>query len=170
MNELEGLVRVGIYALMGISVLWAIGVVAFKKLFHAALALGGVLVGVAGIYISLHAEFLAVIQIFVYVGAVATLIIFSIMLTEKYNDETIAQHNKQSVLALLSVASFAFILIHVIKQTPWPGKLLTVGEPISILDIGTALLTTYVFPFEVIAIILTGALIGAVIVAKKEKD
>ena len=84
-----------VYGIMALSVIAAIGVVTLRNLFHAALFLAGVLLGTAGLFISLHADFLAMVQILIYVGAVLTLIIFAIMLTGRISDPSIKQKNNQ---------------------------------------------------------------------------
>jgi len=167
MADLQGMIQWSVYALMGICVFWALCAVTLRSLFHAALAFTAVLLGIAGIYISLHAEFLAVVQVLVYVGAVMTIIIFAIMLTERFTDTKIKQSNGQSWIGLLGGAFFIGVMVKIILRTPWPMAE-TVHENISALEIGKALLNIYVFPFEVLAIILTAVLIGALVIAKKE--
>jgi NADH-quinone oxidoreductase subunit J len=152
---------------MAASVIAAIGVVTLRNLFHAALALVAVLVGVAGIYFALHAEFLAVVQILLYVGAVMTLVIFTVMLTERLPDKTVRQINQQSLPALIVIPLFLAILFQIIRQTPWPLKEYTLKNPATTFDLAKALLGPYVFPFEVISVVLIAALIGAIVVAKR---
>jgi len=170
MSDLIPFIRIGLYVLMGISILAAIAAVTLRSMFHAALGLIVVLMGIAGLFFALHAEFLAVVQILLYVGAVMTLVIFAIMLTENLGDKSTRQSNKQSVVALIGVIAFLGLLFGVLTRTPWPVKSATVAARIGTFELGEALLGTYVLPFEVISVVLIAALIGAIIIAKKDKE
>ncbi len=122
MPVLTEIVKIGIYLVMAISVAAALGAVLFKNIFHASLALIVTLIGIAGIFISLHAEFLAGVQLLLYVGAVMTLVIFAIMMTERLGDKTIAQQNKLPLPALSGAIIFLMTLVGIIYATPWPVK------------------------------------------------
>ncbi len=169
MPMLDLLVKFGIYAAMIISIVAAIGVVTLRSLFHAALALAAVLVGIAGIFIALRAEFLAMVQILVYVGAVMTLVIFAVMLTERLGDKTVQQNNQQSWLALIGIVAFVSILARVIMQAPWPIQPQNANFLVDTAMLGKVLLGPFVFPFEVISVVLIAALIGAIVVAKGDR-
>jgi len=160
--------NIAVYAIMGVSVIAAIGVVTLRNLFHAALTLAMVLLGTAAVFISLQAEFLAMVQILIYVGAVMTLIIFAVMLTSRLTDESIPQQNKQGFPAFLVVSLLGAVLIFILLQAPWPIHAPGVHSPVSVTDLAKAMLGNYVFPFEVISVILIAALIGAVTIAKKD--
>ncbi|MBP9865900.1 MAG: NADH-quinone oxidoreductase subunit J [Candidatus Omnitrophica bacterium] len=167
MLPLEIIIKTGIYALMAVCLLGALLSVLFRNLFHAALALTGALLGIAGIYLALHADFLAMIQILIYVGAIMTLVVFAIMLTEKIGDKAIRSHSPQGWLALGGGVLLLTFLVKVIQTTPWP-LLRTAAPMVSVMDLGKALLGTYVFPFEIISVVLIAALIGAIVVARKD--
>ena len=169
MSPLVLTVKAGLYVMMAVSVVAAIGVVTLRSVFHAALALALTLLGVAGIYIALQAEFLAMVQILIYVGAVMTLVIFAIMLTERLGDKTVRQDNPQSAPAFLGALAFLGMLSWVILKTPWPVTEEAVAKHVSTLDLGKALMGIYVFPFEVISVVLIAALIGAIVIAKRDK-
>ncbi len=168
MDILQTIVKFGIYTIMAVSVLAAFGAVMLRNIFHASLALIVALIGTAGIFIALHAEFLAVVQILLYVGAVMTLVIFSIMMTEGLSDKSVPQRNNLALPALIAVLIFWAVLAGLIIQTPWVYRL---ASPLTVtmLDLGKSLLNQYVFPFEVISVFLVAALIGAIVIAKKEK-
>ena len=89
------------YAVAGITVLFALLSVTLKNIFHSALSLIVALLGVAAVYIYLDAEFLALLQVLIYVGAIMTLIIFGIMMTLKISDKSLRQHNRQKFLSFL---------------------------------------------------------------------
>lgn len=169
MPVLEIAVKFGIYAAMGTVLIFALGVVTLRNLFHCALCLAAALIGTAVIYLGLRADFLAGIQILLYVGAVVTLVIFAIMLTEHLAGKTVRQNNSQSLPAVIGLAAFVAILTALIVKTPWPLQAASHAK-ISVMEIGQALMGTYVFPFEVISVILIAALIGAVVIAKKDNS
>src|SRR3989338_1054140 len=120
MNELQWGVKLALYAVMGLSVIAALGTVMLPNLFRSALALIGVLLGSAVIFLSLHADFLAAVQVLLYVGAVMTLVIFVIMLTQRLNDKTLIQRNSQSIAAAIASVVFLFMLVKTILKTSWP--------------------------------------------------
>lgn len=141
-------------------------VVTSRKLFHAALWLVGAFFGVAALYVLLEAEFLAVAQVMIYIGAISTLIVFAIMLSRGMMMGRVVMRNYQwgisAVVAVLLFALLAFVLL----QIDWPE---VTGEiaPDFIAQIGQALVTSYVVPFEVIAVLLSVALIGAILIARE---
>lgn len=146
----------------------ALAVVTSKNLFHSALFLILSFVGVAGLYVLLEAGFLAAVQIMVYVGAIAILIIFAIMLTRRLMGKDLVQRNAQwgisALVALLLFALLGFVLLRV----DWP----VVGgdvsaESISIL--GQELMGTYAVPFEVASVLLLVALVGSIIIARERE-
>jgi len=144
----------------------AVAVVTSKNLFHSALFLILSFVGVAGLYILLEAGFLAVVQIMVYVGAIAILIIFAIMLTRRLMAKELVQRNAQwgvsGLVALLLFAVLGFVLLRV----DWPVVEANVSsESISIL--GQELMSTYALPFEVASVLLLVALVGSIIIARE---
>lgn len=166
MEPLHSIVQIGVYVLMAVTVLAAIGAVTLPNIFHAALSLMVALVGTAGIYISLHAEFLAVVQILLYVGAVMTLVVFSIMMTQGFSDKKVPQQNHLSIPAFTSLIIFWVLLVGIFRKTPWPEHPAP-AMPVTVADLGKSLLTHYAFPFEVISVFLIAAMIGAIIIAKK---
>lgn len=172
MLPLELIIKTGIYALMAVCVAGALLSVLFRNLFHAALALTGALLGIAGIYLALHADFLAMIQILIYVGAIMTLVVFAIMLTERFADKHIHAHNQQGTLALAGGVLLMTFLIRVIQTTPWPVQQQAAqhaaSPAVTAMVLGKELLGTYVFPFEIISIVLIAALVGAIVVARKD--
>ncbi|UCD16341.1 MAG: NADH-quinone oxidoreductase subunit J [Candidatus Zixiibacteriota bacterium] len=146
----------------------AMCVVSLKNIFHSALFLILTLFAVAGIYILLHAEFLAVVQVLIYVGAVSVLIIFAIMLTSRLASKKIEQSNEQVTLGLFICVLFLLASVGSLTYTAWNTVDLPMIEH-NILTIGKLLMTRYVLPFEVVSVVLLAALIGAVVLAREEK-
>lgn len=160
--------KFGSYAIMTVIVFFALGVVTLRNLFHSALCLAATLIGTAGLYIVLKAEYLAGIQILLYVGAVVTLIIFAVMLTEHLAGKTVRQNNSQSLPAIAGLLGFVMLVGFIIRKTPWPVTLDALDARVTVRNLGEALMGPYVFPFEVISVVLIAALIGAVVIAKKD--
>lgn len=149
----------------------ALAVVFLKNIVHSALSLIVTFLGVAGLYISLQADFLAAVQVLIYAGAVSILIIFAIMLVSK-GDGKMQETNlfgKHKYTAGIVSAGILGILSFFIINTPWeisrgvlPSD--TVGS------IAELLFTDYVLPFELAAILLLVAMIGAIVIAKEVKN
>ncbi|KYP81470.1 NADH-quinone oxidoreductase subunit J [Ferroacidibacillus organovorans] len=146
-------------------------VMSLTKVMHTALALGGVFLGVAGIFILLGADFVGVVQILIYAGAITILMVFALMLTQKGDDTGYPGPGKRSFFTLLGVAAFCALLLFVIRGTSWPVATTKVDpfpQP-SIVMIAQSLFHTYTVPFELVTLILTAALVGAVVIARKEE-
>lgn len=151
----------------------ALRVVTTGNLVHAALWLIATLFGVAVIFAILHASFLAVVQVVVYIGAIAILFIFAVMLTRKEMRDRGPQMNQNWWIGvLLAVVSFSGLVLIV---NGWSGVTKTASAYPSDFDavsaLGNALVSpdAYVLPFEVASVLLVAALIGAVYVAFNRK-
>lgn len=148
-------------------------VVTNRNLFHAALALMVSFLGVAGIYLSLDAGFLAAAQLLIYIGAISILIIFAIMLTRRMMQTDETPYNSQRWLSLGGAFVVFAILFSVIIRV-WP---LTQDAPVAsvedavlqnmVVDLGRSFVgaDAYVIPFELASILLLAALVGAIVVA-----
>jgi NADH-quinone oxidoreductase subunit J len=157
-------VILGLVALAG-----AAGAVLSRNLFRAAIFLVLSFVAVAGFYILLEAEILAMVQLLVYVGAIAILIIFAVMLSQQIMSAQFKARNEQwlggVVVAVLLFAVLAFILY----QVQWPVAE-SPAPPDAISRLGQALVSPdhFVLPFEVASVLLLVALVGAVIIAREK--
>ena len=152
-----------------VIVVSAIMVVSLKNVFHCALFLVLALFSVAGIYILLEAEFLAAAQVLIYVGAIAILLIFAIMLTRNLASTAIRQTNENVLVSFFVSVVFAFATVILIGSTHvWQyAKEGFVGD--NVMTIGKLLMTKYVLPFEVVSVLLLAAMIGAIVLARKER-
>ncbi|MDH4156839.1 MAG: NADH-quinone oxidoreductase subunit J [candidate division Zixibacteria bacterium] len=148
----------------------ALMVVSLKNIFHCALALVLCLFAVAGVYILLNAEFLAAAQVLIYVGAVAILMIFAVMLTSKLASRKIRQTNENALTAFFVCVIVALSTIVLITKTDvW--RLTDKALPAdNIATIGKYLMTKFMLPFEVVSVLLLAAMIGAIVLARKEKS
>ncbi|MBU8934964.1 MAG: NADH-quinone oxidoreductase subunit J [candidate division Zixibacteria bacterium] len=145
-------------------------VVSLKNIFHCALFLVLCLFSVAGIFILLEAEFLAVAQVLIYVGAVAILMIFAIMLTSNMASKRIRQSNHNVTIGLFVSLVFAMSTILLVDKTSvWRYHEQTISEG-AIVALGKSLMTQFVLPFEVVSVLLVAALIGAIVLARKERS
>ncbi len=148
----------------------AIAAMSFRNMVHCALSLAVAFAGLAALYLQLGAPFVGWAQILVYIGAVAILIVFAILLTRS-SEPTPQPVISRSWVVGIAVAVLVFgvlaraILSSSIAQREPPVK----PEP-SVHEIGTQLMTRYVLPLEVIGLLLTAAAIGAVIIAMQEPD
>lgn len=145
-------------------------VVSLKNIFHSAIFLIVCLSGVAGIFLLLHAEFLAAAQVLIYVGAVSILMIFAVMLTSKLASGKIVQTNKNAVVAFFVCLMFAMgavVLIGATKVWNYASELLPAEN---VLTIGKLLMTRFMLPFEVVSVLLVAAMIGAIVLARGEKS
>jgi NADH-quinone oxidoreductase subunit J len=154
--------------LSAVALIGALGVVMVKNLFRAALFLILSFVGVAGFYILLEAEFLAMVQILVYVGAISILIIFAVMLSRRLMSPEFKPRNEQWIIALISAAALCIVLVFVLLQVNWPVEPSEV-EPNTVQQLGIALVSPdqFVLVFEAASVLLLVALVGAVILARE---
>lgn len=144
------------------------------KMMHSALWFVLALLGVAVIFALLEASFFAVVQVLVYVGAIAILIIFSVMLTRKAMEDTGSQVNKTWIVSLLSVIFTAIGGFLAFRSWGVLGKFPTalLAEQYDIGELGMALIDPerFALPFEVTSILLLAALVGAIYIAFQRKE
>ena len=143
----------------------ALAAATLRKLIHAALCLVGAFLGLALFYFLLGAEFVGLVQVFVYVGAVAVLIVFTILLTRREEENT-GGFNWGG--ALIALAVFAGLLWTIFK-TPATALAAPAIEALTVKRIGEALMTSYVWPLQCVGLLLTAALIGALVLVMEEK-
>lgn len=144
-----------------------------KKIFRSAIWLLTSLVGIAALYFWMQLNFLAAVQIIVYVGGIVVLIIFSIFLTQKSGSEMPAPRVSRKFFSLLAILAGCTITCLLLWRNVFPSNSAT-PFPLAVSDIGTQMLSTtshgYVLPFELVSMLLLAALIGCIVIAmKKEK-
>ena len=150
-----------------ITVLGALGSVLLKNLVHCVFSLILFFFGIACFYIVLHAEFIAVVQILIYIGAVATLALFAIMLTRHVTGMELKQELGRNRWIALWVGVLVLVtLTSAVRKQNFPISSIKASIPTETL--GTELVTTYVLPFEVVSLLLTAAMIGAIVIAMEE--
>ena len=155
------------YFVAAVTVLGALGVVLARNVVHSALFLILALLAVAGVFILLSAEFLAIVQILIYGGAVTILILFVMMLT-RVRDMPQALDGPQRPFAALAAGAFLALSVLAAVSSDWPGE----TERITVVpfrEMGEALFRDWAVPFEVASLVLLVALIGAIILARSEE-
>lgn len=139
-----------------------------RDIFHCAVWLALTLLSIAGIYFYLEAEFLGVIQVLVYVGGIITLFVFAIKLTAHMGDAAIKQTNKQVVPSVIVTGILLYSLLKVVSSNPWQA--VQPQAPVfSLKDLGRALMTTYVLPFEFVSLLLLAVMVGAIVIGRVAK-
>jgi NADH-quinone oxidoreductase subunit J len=159
------------YVLAALTIAGGLAAVLLKNTVHCALALTVAFAGLALLFLELDAQFAGFAQILVYIGAVAILVVFAILLTKGSETPKDGVYSKNWLVGLVIAAGVFAVLgwavlqsVHVLPHESGPAPTVTV------LQIGNALMGRYVLPLEIVALLLTAALIGAVIVAMHEKE
>jgi len=169
--------QVAFIAAAAVTLVSAALVVTVPNILRAALFLAFAFLGVAALYVLANAEFLAAMQVLIYVGAITVLIMFAIVLTQQLMGARIRQTSRvRAMLAALPVAAlmFAFLMKSFVKPFESAGGYVS-GQPAAagpgtLQEIARLLLQPYVLPFELASFILLAALVGAIVIAKEDRD
>jgi NADH-quinone oxidoreductase subunit J len=151
-----------------VAVIGALGVVFLRNVFHAALALVLCFLTVAGLYITLSADFLAAVQILVYVGAISVLIILAIMMTREVQQGSPANRLKLPVFVVAVV--LLGIMVYTVTKTSWAVSAQAPLSPTTV-PLAAKLFSEngFILPVEIAAALLLAAILGAIVIAR-EKD
>jgi len=143
-------------------------IVAFSRnLLYSAFALLGVFAGVFGLYIMLSADFVAIIQLVIYIGGILILILFAVMLTTKIGEVKISNRAMAPIAALICVAAIGLFIGKMYWNTSWITSLPEQFLPTT-KAIGDKLLGEYLLPFEIISLLLVLVMVGAVVLGRRE--
>ena len=154
------------FTLLAALTLGSAGVVAFSKnIIHSALALLGTFLGIAGLYVTLSADFLAATQVLVYVGGTLTLILFAVMLTSRIEDMKVSNPQAGIGVAFGLIAVALLVLGKVATETNWPSEVKPAVPDTA--KLGHAFLGEYLLPFEIGSVVLLAAMIGSVVLARR---
>jgi NADH:ubiquinone oxidoreductase subunit 6 (subunit J) len=158
------------YVIASLSVAGALAAVLLKNTVHCALALTIAFAGLALMFLELDAQFAGFAQILIYIGAVAILVVFAILLTRGSDTPKDTVYSRNPLVGLvIAAAIFSVLGWAVLHSARWlPHE--TEKPQVTVMEIGNALMGRYVLPLEIVALLLTAALIGAVIVAMHEKE
>src|ERR1700722_1416706 len=151
------------------TIVAACAAMTLRGLVHCALALAVAFAGIGALYLNLGAQFLGLAQVLVYVGAIAVLIVFVILLTRGADSAPLSPAARPIAGIVVATAIFGILAWAIIHSGAFhsSGQL---APQTTIRQLGDALMDGYVLPLEVIGLMLTAALVGAVIVAMKEKS
>jgi NAD(P)H-quinone oxidoreductase subunit 6 len=142
--------------------------VAFSRnIVYSTFALLGAFMGVVGIYILLAADFVAMVQLLVYVGGILVLTIFAVMLTAGIGDVTVSNRAVGTGAGIFTVGIAGMVMLYAIGRTQWHQAAAVTAAPTTYV-IGNAFLGDYVLPFEVASLVLLAALIGAIVISRHE--
>ena len=153
-----------------IIIIGSLGVVLLESIVYSAFLLGGVFMSVAGLYLLLNASFVAAAQVLVYVGAINVLILFAIMLVNKKEDlKPIKYLNSRKLISSTICITLLSLLVRVDLSNTWKiaDPKLSIGEE-STIRLGEHLFSDYLLPFEVASVLLLMAMIGAIVLARRD--
>ncbi len=152
-----------------LAVAGAIAAMTLRNLVHCALALAGTFSSLAVVYLSLDAQFIGFAQLLVYVGAVAILIVFVILLTG-HEESRQGRWSQGWGWSLGAAVALLLLLCRGVLQEPTTSAPATTAPDLTVRALGDQLMGRYVLPLEIIGVLLTAALIGAVVLALREKE
>jgi NADH-quinone oxidoreductase subunit J len=149
----------------------AIFMINFQRVVHMVISIGVTFISIAGLFVLLEAEFNAVAQILVYSGAISILMLFGIMLT-KHDAREEGVSKAQNYWLTLGAVILLFVVVFLgIQNTDWSMVTERVTDPnvSNAKQLGVEIFTNFVIPFELVSVLLLVALVGAIIMAKKEE-
>lgn len=157
------------YLFGAITILSALLVVTARNIVHSAFYLLFTFFGVAGLYVLLGADFIAIVQIMVYIGGILILLIFGVMLTNRITNVDIRTGTIHIIPAIIGVGVLWGAVTAIMLKTEWVVNPAVTMEPTTA-NIGRLLITDYVLIFELLGILLLIALIGAATIARRDKE
>jgi NADH:ubiquinone oxidoreductase subunit 6 (subunit J) len=166
-TSIDVFVAIAFYAVAALVILGGLLMVATRNMVRSVLWLIVALGGVAAIYVLLSADFLAVAQILVYVGAIMILMLFAIMLTPGQVDLPSSAPQAQRISGFLTALVVGLLSLGVVLSHPWNVRATPPNAPTSE-GLGTLMMSTYVLPFEIASLLLTVGMIGAIVIAREE--
>ena len=159
---------IAFWGLSAVLVGSALAVVLSKNLFHAVLWLALALTGTAGVFLLLDAEFLAAVQLLLYAGGVVTIVVFAIVVTERLVGERLSQTSRRIGGGAVVTAALLAAIVTAIAQRPLAVVRPPMAEDLTRI-IGETVLTRFVLPFELLAVLMLAALMGAIYFARPEE-
>jgi NADH-quinone oxidoreductase subunit J len=158
-------------AFLVLAVLGGVGglfVVTSRNIVHAALYLVLTLSSVAGVYLLMAAPFVAFVQVIIYVGAIVVLLLFGIMLTRAPVGRRVLDNTRRARLGAAIVGGAVFAMLTYFLVGAFGGERLNLGSPTSVDALGDSIFRNYVLPFEAISVLLLAALIGAIVLSRRD--
>lgn len=155
------------YLIAAVAVASGFMVAFSRNIVHSAFALMGTFLGVAGLYVTLGADFMGAVQVLVYVGGILVLMLFAVMLTHRIGDVEVSNRAVGRLPALIISLGVFGLMVTAVGQANWAAVEPAAATPTTP-SIGEQLLTKYVLPFELASVVLLAALIAAVMLSRKE--
>ena len=146
----------------------ALAVVLTKNLFHSVLYLALALTGTAGVFLSLEAEFLAAVQLLLYAGGVITIVVFAIVVTERLVGVRLTQVSRNLIGGAVLSGALFLVIVNFVAGSPLARSRPPLAGDVT-RAIGEALLTRYVLPFQLLAVLFLVALLGATYFARPDE-
>jgi NADH:ubiquinone oxidoreductase subunit 6 (subunit J) len=163
-------VTLSFFILGVLTIVGAAAALTLRNLVHCVLALVLAFVGLAGLFLLLDAQFIGFAQILVYVGAVAILVVFAILLTRGTESTSQSIVSPSWIVSSVAAAAVFGVLAWTIQSSMASQHLLPPQPEVTVKQIGDALMSRFALPLEVIGLLLTAALVGAVTIAMQEKQ
>jgi NAD(P)H-quinone oxidoreductase subunit 6 len=161
-------ISTAVFYLVAIITVGSAAMVAFSRnIIYSAFSLLGAFGGVAGIYVFLGADFVAAVQLLIYVGGILVLVLFAVMLTHRITDVQITNRAAGRLPALIVTGVLLYLLVETVGGTSW-AKAKELVYKATTGTIGDLFLESYLLPFELASLVLLAALIGAVVISRKE--
>jgi len=160
------------YAFVAVAVIGsisAVAVVTARNVVHAALYLVVTLAAVGVTFLLLGAEFIGWVQILIYVGAIVILFLFGLMLTKAPIGRDALDYQNRTVGAVVGAAMFIGLASLIVRAWPVSGTAVPGSTPSDSSVLGSAIFHTYVLPFEAVSFLLLAALIGAIVLSRKDE-
>ena len=152
------------YIAATLVILGGIGVVITKNIVYAAFSLLVSMIGIAGVFLLAFAEFLALVQILIYGGAVVIVILFALMLTRIEDFRDLSDSRNRPLALLVSLILFAVLVASLIQTPTSTGE----RSHVSMVELGESLFTDWAIPFEVASLVLLVAQIGAIVIVRRD--
>lgn len=156
-----------LFALMAIT--GGVFMLNLTKVIHMVLSIGLSFFGVAGLFVILQAEYLAFVQVLIYAGAITIMMAMGTMMTHHATASEVLKRKWHNFFAIISAILIGGFFFYGLYTTNWPTEIGSVTDN-NVMTIGEHLFTRYVIPFELASILLLVALVGAIVLAKKESD
>ena len=156
-----------LFALMAIT--GGVLMLNLTKIIHMVLSIGISFFGVAGLFILLQAEYLAFVQVLIYAGAITIMMALGTMMTHSQSEGKGVKRKGHIILAILGAVAVGAFFLSGIYTAAWPGQGVIPADN-NVMEIGLTLFNKYVIPFELASILLLVALVGAIVLAKREES
>lgn len=147
----------------------AVLMISYTKFVHMVIAISFTFFSLAGLYVLLSAEFVAFVQVLIYTSAITILMVFGMMMTGRDEDESPTNRSRHEFVLLLGILGFFFVLFYAIQRAVFPGTDEAAWEQTTG-ALGVKIFTEFAIPFELLAVLLTVAFIGAIMIAKREEN